>query len=107
MNKQEKPTVYISGPITGVRNYWKAFEAAEDELTAIGCVPLSPSRLPGGLTRAQYMQICMAMIDSADAVLALPGWENSLGATIEVRYCQYIDKPVRIAYDGIKEVFGL
>lgn len=85
-------SVYIAGPITGVPEYWVPFDAAAEELMAKGCVPLSPATLPEGLTRAQYMRMCFAMIDSADAVLLLPGWEKSPGARLEQQYCAYIDK---------------
>lgn len=91
---EQKKVVYISGPITGVDKYWEAFERAEDDLTALGYIPLSPARLPTGMTNAQYMQICTGMIDAADAVLLLPGWNNSHGAAVEYRYAEYIEKPV-------------
>lgn len=93
-----KKVVYISGPITGVPQYYKAFEQAEDELTALGYIPLSPARLPEGMTPAQYMRICFAMIDSADAVLFLAGFTESAGANIEFDYCEYTGKTV--TYDG-------
>lgn len=88
-----KKVVYIAGPITGVKNYWEAFEQAEDDLTACGCIPLSPAKLPEGMTKAQYMRTCFAMIDSADAVLLLHGHERSEGACLEREYCRYIGKP--------------
>jgi hypothetical protein len=90
---ERKKVVYISGPITGVENYWEAFEQAEDDLQSQGYIPLSPSRLPQGMTHEQYMRIGFAMIDSADAVLFLPNWETSCGATLEASYCEYIGKP--------------
>lgn len=89
---ERKKVIYISGPITGVPEYYKAFEAMEDDLRAMGYTPLSPSRLPQGMRRDQYMRICLAMIDSADAVIFLPGWENSRGARLERDYCFYTDK---------------
>ena len=89
-----KKVVYISGPITGVENYWEAFEAAMDNLSGLGYVVLNPAALPQGLTDEQYMQIDMAMINVADAVYFLPGWENSKGATLERAYCEYIGKAV-------------
>lgn len=90
----DKKVVYIAGPITGVPKYWEAFEKAEDELTSDGYIALTPTRLPQGLTLAQCMKICFAMIDAADAVYFLPGWQNSRGAQLELNYCQYTGKEV-------------
>lgn len=86
--------VYISGPITGVPRYWEAFERAEYLLTAKGYIPLSPARLPEGLTNEQYMRICFAMIDSADMVLFLSNWPTSHGSVLEHHYCEYTNKPI-------------
>lgn len=91
--ENNKKVVFISGPITGVERYWEAFEAAEDELLAVGYIPLSPAHLPLGMSNKQYQRICMAMIDSADAVLFLPGWQRSQGASLENTYCRYTGKP--------------
>lgn len=88
-------TVYISGPITGVKDYWQAFEAADDKLSSRGFAVLNPARLPKGMTDEQYMRIDLAMIDAADAVYFLKGWENSRGARIEHSYCDYTNKPRR------------
>jgi nucleoside 2-deoxyribosyltransferase len=89
--------VYISGPITGVKNYWEAFEQAEEDLQGLGYIALNPARLPEGMTNSQYMRTCFAMIDSADAVITLEGWIRSAGASLEVNYCQYVKKPL-VAY---------
>lgn len=86
--------VYIAGPITGVQNYWEAFEQAEGWVTSLGYIGLTPSRLPGGMSNAQYMRVCFAMIDSADVVLFLNGWDTSDGARLEMAYCEYTSKPV-------------
>lgn len=86
--------VYIAGPITGVENYRKPFEEAAARLEEQGHTVLSPIVHPEGLTRAQYMRMCLAMIDSADAVYFLEGWEKSDGATIEHAYSVYVKKIV-------------
>lgn len=99
-----KKVVFISGPISGVPHYWEAFEKAEDELTARGFIALSPSRLPWGMTNAQYSRICLAMIDSADAVLFLPGFGGSKGAMVEYRYVCYAGKPCGKSIDELEEV---
>jgi nucleoside 2-deoxyribosyltransferase len=95
----KKKVVYIAGPIAGVENYWEPFEQAEDDLSALGYIPLSPARLPQGMTNEQYMRICFAMIDSADAVLFLPNYESSTGAMLEANYCVYINKPAIVSQD--------
>lgn len=115
MREKRKKIVFISGPITGVDEYREAFEAAEDDLSALGYIPLNPARLPEGMSEAAYMRICLAMIDSADAVLALPGSLDSVGANIEQTYSRKTGKPVVplmaderqtwLSYD-LKEVLG-
>lgn len=90
---EQKKVIYIAGPITGVDRYWEAFEQAEDDLTAIGYIPLSPARLPKGMTNAQYARIDLAMLDSADGIIFLDGWDKSEGASLEKHYATYIRKP--------------
>lgn len=104
MNK--KKVIYIAGPITGVERYYEAFEAMEDELSALGYIPLSPSRLPYGMSPKQYMRICFAMIDTADAVIFLSGSGKSRGARLELRYCLYTDKPTFTDTAELKEAMG-
>lgn len=102
----EKKVVYISGPITGVEKYWEAFEKAEDDLIAAGYIPLSPAHLPEGLSKAQYMRIDLAMMDSSDAMYQLPGWRKSSGANVEYIYGDYTDKSIAESIEELKEVLG-
>ena len=90
---KEKKVIYIAGRITGVPKYWEAFEKAEDALTAMGFIVLTPTRLPYNLSNEKAMKICLAMIDQADAVYFLPGWNQSVGANLEMTYCKYTGKP--------------
>lgn len=100
-----KKVIYIAGPITGVENYWEAFERAEEHLEGLGYIALSPARLPYGMTNDQYTRICSAMIDSADAVLFLPNWPQSRGAYMERLRCEYMGKPV-IEYQALDPLSG-
>lgn len=105
--KEDKPSrqkiVFLSGPITGVEKYWEAFEKAMDELSS-SYIVLNPAQLPQGMTNEKYTRICMAMIDSADAVFMLPGWERSKGANLEAQYCDYIGKPWTSNMTRLEEV---
>ena len=84
--------VYIAGKITGDPDYKAKFQAASDYFTAGGDVVISPAILPAGMTPADYMRICFAMIDSAHIVAFLPDYEDSRGAMLEWHYCQYTSK---------------
>ena len=86
--------VYIAGKITGDPNYREKFERAKTALEDKGYTVLNPSVLPGGMTPADYMRICFAMIDCADLVIFLYDWASSKGAQLERQYCRYIGKPI-------------
>lgn len=84
--------IYIAGKITGDKDYAAKFAAAQEELEAQGHITLNPAELPEGMSSADYMRICFAMIDCADLVLFLPRWRESKGAVLERLYCEYISK---------------
>ena len=88
-------TVYISGPITGREGYREAFAAEAHRLREQGFVVLDPSMLPEGLgDHETYMHICLPMVEVADRLVMLPGWENSVGARQERALAQRLGKPV-------------
>lgn len=65
---------------------------------------LNPSWMPQGMQKADYMRICFAMIDTADVVAFLPGYRLSAGAQLELQYCFYIDKDVKLPDDEAEAV---
>ena len=84
--------VYIAGKITGDPGYRDKFAAAEIQLGRKGHIVLNPAELPEGMKPADYMRICFAMIDVADAVVFLPDAAESAGTRLEKSYCDYIRK---------------
>ena len=92
--------IYIAGKITGDPDYKAKFNAAAEAYRKKGYVVLNPARLPEGMQKADYMRICFAMIDTADVVAFLPGYETSPGAQLELQYCRYTGKDVKLPVPG-------
>ena len=87
-----KAKVYIAGKITGDAEAPRKFREAQDRLEAEGFIVLNPTCLPEGMSRADYMRVCFAMIDVADTVAFMEGFLDSPGAMLELQYCKYIGK---------------
>ena len=87
--------IYISGPMTGHKNFNRdAFNKEASRLESHGHVVLNPATLPSGLSQREYMDIDLAMLRAADAILVLPGWQGSAGATTEYHYAYKLELPV-------------
>lgn len=84
--------VYIAGRITGDPRYREKFAEAEAALREVGHIPLNPAVLPEGMEAEDYMRICTAMLDSADAIGLLGDWTSSPGAQLEMHYADYVGK---------------
>ena len=86
--------IYISGKITGDPNYRQKFRAAQMAILATGNDALNPAEGNEGLSNAEAMRRAINMLFDADAVVMLPGWQQSHGAIIEHELARYLGKRV-------------
>ena len=100
--------IFISGPISGMPDYNRAaFIAVQRALEAAGHAVMNPVMLhgarPDAFSHADYIRVCLAMIDICDALLMLPDWQGSVGATTEFAYAMRQRKP---AYTRLGDLTG-
>lgn len=100
-----KIRVYISGPITGTKDYAMRFAEAEARLEKMGFSVFNPARvnaeLPESLGHEEYMEISMAMLGMCDGIYMLNGWRDSRGACREYGYA--MGKGLRIWHEPEEE----
>ena len=88
---------YLSGPITGHKDYRRQFAKAAAALKEMGYVVINPAELGAALPFDQMsyediMKIDLELLASADYLVQLPGWERSIGANRELGFALGTDK---------------
>lgn len=98
--------VYLSGPMTGLPDLnFPAFREAAATLRALGAEVYNPAeyddRLDGApfVLSEAFVEYATYICREADAVVALPGSQNSPGATAEMALARALGKPV-LRYDA-------
>lgn len=89
--------IYLSGRITDQEDYKKNFAEAEDFLKPMGYVIINPAELDEvaeDLTYEQYMKICYRLVEIADIIFMVSGWQKSKGANAELSYAKSLGKKV-------------
>ncbi len=80
--------VYVSGPMTGYPdNNFPAFDLAASKLRDLGyqvCSPADTDKYLGQLTHEQYLRFDFERVLEADFLVALKGWQKSMGALSEL-----------------------
>lgn len=84
--------IYISGKITGDKDYKRKFKVIEEYLIRAGYTVMNPAILPLGFEHEEYMKICKAMIEVCDVVYMLIDWQDSKGAKEEYEIAKALDK---------------
>lgn len=89
--------VYLSGKISGKDNYKEDFKIAEQFLKDFGYIVINPAELDeisDGLSYEQCLQICYRLVDIADIIFMVSGWQKSKGANAELSYAKSLGKKV-------------
>jgi len=101
--------IYIIGKMRGLPNWnFEEFDRVADYWRSSGWTVLSPAALDracgynsGSRVDDKYLKHVISMdiacIMSADAVAVIPGWEDSVGSTVEVALAQFLGLPIYCA----------
>lgn len=96
--------VYISGPITGVSDFEKNFQSAEDYLSSCGYEVINPVKIGKKLEKKNaapsyedYMKVDIAALIECDAIFMLKGSSLSSGAKCEKHVAESLG--LKIMYD--------
>ena len=85
--------IYISGPITGHLDTYKAtFAAAADTIRKGGHEPANPAaiQLGDGASWSDHMDAALPMLATCQGIYLLPGWRTSSGARVEATVAQIL-----------------
>lgn len=87
--------IYISGPITNVLDYKEKFDQAEKHLKEkypnAEIINLTMIVLPSSCKHEDYMKIDFMLLDLADAIYMMPGWDLPKGCNQEYGYAMAKD----------------
>ena len=100
--------IYIIGPMEGEKDYLENFRAAEEVLLKLGHDVVNPAKLDKavkgiGLSREDYLELDLKLLEWCDAIVMLDGWQQSCGCNREYGYAAAAGKII-IAYDSIAEL---
>lgn len=106
MRRCERMKVYLSGPMTYKKNNnRKMFVAAAAWLRSSGYEVENPAEkeMPDDTAWEQWMRVDLRDMLTCDAVVMLPGWEQSRGAHLELHVAHRVGIRVEF-WEHIRDV---
>jgi hypothetical protein len=92
----ERRKLYISGRITGDKDYREKFLEAENKLYDAGFYPVNPAAcIPANTDWNHAMRKAISLMLQCDGVSLLPDWRKSKGAKIEARLARKLGMDVK------------
>ena len=84
-DKVKGKKVYLSGPITEIKNYKGLFLFAEElaKMCDVSRIYNPASDIPNSFSYEEAMKRCVTALAEYDTIMLLPGWRSSKGAKIE------------------------
>jgi hypothetical protein len=100
--------LYLSGPITGNANYMDDFAEWKRRLIQYGYEVFSPASLGEGLSDwHSYLKRDIPFLVECDGVFAMPGWESSKGAQLEIDLARQLNmKCLTIVDNQVVDLVG-
>lgn len=101
--------IYIAGPMTGLPEFnFPAFNAAAALLRGLGFEVENPAENPTPECGSwlAYMRMAVCQVANVDAVVLLPGWERSRGASVEFHLAEGLGLPVMTLEKALTEWTG-
>lgn len=86
--------VYISGPMTGIKDFnYPLFNCVAENLRAKGVDVENPAEgdFKKEMSWEDYMKLAIGKLVKCDSILMLPGWEKSKGARLEFVLAHSLD----------------
>jgi Domain of unknown function (DUF4406) len=107
--------VYIAGPFTapdvwGVECNIRQAEEWGFKIARCGFVPVIPHTMyrffHGTITEKFWYMATLELMERCDAVLLIPGWQESKGAEKEKETAEILEIPIYYELRNLKEDFG-
>lgn len=109
MKTKNKERVYISGAITGTKFYRVRFALAGLKLRLMGKEVVNPARICAGFpktcTHAEYMRVCIPLLNMCGSIYMLRSWYFSKGSSIELFKAMDTEKTIYFSRSAFKEWF--